>query len=305
MLPKAVTYEQLAAGAVEFQLYNRQTNALIPTDILRVGDHIEIREKETGGDESPYTIDKYDGARSEIVLTGDGQATRIWGLMGASFNDDIIAVRSFQIARTIAGDNFSLVTVEINGRMHLPYVEDGADKVPVNYNDGSFELAAGLNYPDSNPVFPLVKVIPGDDWNQGEGSKFTVPDFDNVEVKAVDTLEVSYAGDFETRAPWRFGQDGVFNLQDGSFIRVNGINRAIVVRNEIANFDDTAIALVGDAGNIYLHPNASLNAACDVNGSPETFKEMMHEEYGLDFGPDILVTDTSGGEDIQPFVWVS
>lgn len=302
LLPKAVTYEQLAAGAVEFQLYNRNTNALIPTGFLRVGDHIKIQEKETGGDESPYTIDRYNGASSEIVLTGDGQATRIWGLMGASFNDDVIVVRSFQIDRTIAGDTWKLVSVEINGRMYIPYIEDGTDKIPVNYLDGSFEKAATLNYPDSNSIFPLVKVIPANDLAEGESSKFTIPNFDNVEVKAVDTIEVSYDGDLETNAPWRFGQDGIFTVVNGSFIRVNGVNRAIIFENEVVGIDDLGMSLGSDTGNIYKHPNATLIASCEKLGIPANWKENMYEDFGLEFGPDILISENINGEDIQPFV---
>ena len=302
ILPKAVTYEQLAAGAVEFQLYNRNTNALIPTDILRVGDHIEIREKETGGDESPYTIDRYDGARSEIVLTGDGQATRIWGLMGASFNDSVHSIRTFAITRENGPDSLKFVYVEVDGKMYIPYILDGSDHVPVADVDGHFELMADNTYIVGNTVFPYLQVELEDDPNLGEGAIMKVPSIDNVTTEARHCIEVFYKAEYQNDYPWRYGQDGIFYLDQGWAIRVSGIWHAIVMENKCVNIDQSDhINLYDHAGGIYTAQNPKLIMDATVNEGIQEFKQDAEETYGITFGDDIEVAEAVDGDDPQPF----
>lgn len=302
ILPKAVTYEQLAAGAVEFQLYNRQTNALIPTDILRVGDHIEIREKETGGDESPYTIDKFDGARSEIVLTGDGQATRIWGLMGASFNDSVHSVRSFSIRRFVAGSDDKIVTVEIDGKMYLPAVKEGSDHLPINDVDGSFETLDGGNYIIGASVFPIIEVVLEDDPNYGEGARMKIPSIDNLTAEARDTIEVFFRQSYDNNEPWKYGQDGFFWLGGGWALRVNGEWRAISYNGKSVLYDGAMEVNINVAGSdIYRSPEAQLNMAIAEGDDINLFKEEASEDYGITFANDIIVNETTNGDNVQPF----
>lgn len=301
ILPKAVTYEQLAAGAVEFQLYNRQTNALIPTDILRVGDHIEIREKETGGDESPYTIDRYDGARSEIVLTGDGQATRIWGLMGASFDDSVHSVRTFSAAFESGGSTFKHVFVEIDGKMYLPGIKSGQDYIPINDVDGNFEEMDGSNYITGGSVFPIIPVTLEDDPNLGEGAIMVISSIDNIRTYARDCIEIFYKESYQNDEPWKHGQDGLFYLGEGWGIRVNGIWHAVelggysvILLNSNVNLDN--------GENVYVTSNPSLSMDAEASGTNiEDWKESIEEEFGITFGSNILVTEQSDGDNVQPF----
>lgn len=303
ILPKAVTYEQLAAGAVEFQLYNRQTNALIPTDILRVGDHIEIREKETGGDESPYTIDRYDGARSEIVLTGDGQATRIWGLMGASFNDSVHSVRTFFITREIAGDTHKLVNVEVDGKMYIPFVKEGNENVPIGMNDGEFYPDLDFSVGGLETVFPFIEVVIENSQSQGDGYALKIPSIDNITTLANDAIEVIYDGEYEENTPWKYGQDGIFNTFRGNFIRVNGVNRLITIENRAASIANLKASLGQTGGNIYTVNNATLKMEVAPEWDIETAKQNMLDNWGLEFGEDIIVSESIDMDVIQPFIF--
>lgn len=305
ILPKPMTYAQILAGGVSFQLYNKSTNAVVPTSVSDGGGYIEITEDATSDHNTIYKIDQFVGAVSEITLYTEGDSAKTYALLGASQNEDVISVRSFQINRTIASVPWQIVTVEINGKMYIPYTEDGGDKYPVNYNLAKFKHITDLAYIDSNSVFPLVKVILADDLADGYSSKFTIPEFRNVQVKADDTIEVSYTGDYKTQAPWRFGQDGIFNTGDGAFLRVNGINRAIIWQNEAVSVEDLGMSLHSDTGNIYEHPDASLIASVDVNGDPADYKRGMQETFGIEFGQDILVAENINGENIQPFVFLN
>lgn len=302
ILPKAVTYEQLAAGAVEFQLYNRNTNALIPTDILRVGDHIEIREKETGGDESPYTIDRYDGARSEITLTGDGQATRIWGLMGAAFNDSIHSIRTFCYGREIAGNTYKVVNVEIDGKMYLPGVRSGQDYTPINDVDGNFETIEDLTYIKEASVFPVIEVVLEDDPQLGQGAIMRVPTIGNITTLSRDCIEVIFKEEYDNDEPWRFGQDGIFQLNAGIAIRVNGIWHAIEHNGNSVEFNVAlGVNMANTNGDIYTTavPQLQMDVA---DGDPiNSFKEAAEENFGIQFAENIVVAEMIDGDNIQPF----
>ena len=303
ILPKAVTYEQLAAGAVEFQLYNRQNNALIPTDILRVGDHIEIREKETGGDESPYTIDKYDGARSEIVLTGDGQATRIWGLMGASFNDSVHSVRTFSLNREFGQNNYKFVAVEIDGKIYLPGVASGPDILPVVEVDGHFETYHDASYIDGGSIFPLITVVLENDPNLGEGSIMKIPTFDNITTEARNCIEIFYKEEYDNDEPWKYGQDGIFYIAQYWAMRVNGIWHAIAKDGKAVIIGPALQMGMGTGGSdIYKNPSAGIVCDCELSINVETYKENVEAEYGITFAEDILVTEMVDGDNFQPFV---
>lgn len=305
ILPKAVTYEQLAAGAVEFQLYNRQTNALIPTDILRVGDHIEIREKETGGDESPYTIDRYDGAKSEIALTGDGQATRIWGLMGAAFNDSIHSIRTFSFTREIAGDTYKIVSVEYDGKMYIPCIKANADFHPVIDIDGNFNEMYDGNYIKEGSAFPVVEVLLEDDPVLGQGAIMKIPSFGNITTESRNCIEIWYKAEYNNDEPWKYGQDGFFWLGAAWAVRTNGEWHAIEHNGQAVELDQADSVNMGDGGiDIYTTPDAGLILDAIDSGTIQQFKEDAETEFGITWSNNISVVNVADGDNMQPFTTI-
>lgn len=296
-----MSYQQLLAGGLTFQLYNKQTNSIIPSSISDGGGYLEIVEDADDSHDTIYKIDQFAGAKTEITLYTEGQSAATYALMAVSQNEGIHSIRTFSAAFEVAGDTVKNVFVEIDGKMYLPGIKSGQDYIPINDVDGQFEEMAVSSYITGGSVFPFIPVTLEDDPNLGEGAIMVIPSIDNIRTYARDCIEIFYKESYQNDEPWKYGQDGFFYLGDGWAIRVNGIWHAIA--------DDlyTVLMMSGaanlkDSEDIYKTANPSLVMDVESSGINLTsWKTEKEEDFGITFGNDIPVVEKVDGDNVQPF----
>ena len=296
-----MTYAQILAGAVSFQLYNKSTNAVVPTSISDGGGYIEITEDATRDHNTVYKIDQFNGAVSEITLYTEGDSAKTFALLGASFDDSLHTIRTFSAAYEMGGDTYKYVFVEIDGKMYLPGIKSEADFRPINYVDGRFEVNQDTSYIKGGSVFPIIEAVLED----GEGTKMKVPSIDNIEAEASDCIEIVYKEEYNNDEPWRYGQDGFFYLGDGWAIRVNGVWHAIVAENEGDLYSLLVLsgaANLEDSEDIYKTANPSLVMDAEPSGtSLSSWKTEKESDFGITFANDIPLVRKNDGDNLQPF----
>lgn len=297
-----MSYQQLLAGGLTFQLYNKQTNSIIPSSISDGGGYLEIVEDADDSHDTIYKIDQFAGSKTEITLYTEGQSAATYALMAVSQNEGIHSIRTFSIAHEITGDTYKYVTVEIDGKMYLPGIRNGNDLIPINEVDGNFEEMPNANYIDGGSVFPLIEVTLEDDPNLGEGAIMKIPSFGNITTEARNCIEVIFKQSYSNDEPWKYGQDGFFWLESGWALRVNGEWRAISLNGKTVVYDGADGVNINVAGSdIYKSPSAELNMVVAENNDINLFKEMAAEEWGITFANDINVSETTDGDNVQPF----
>lgn len=302
ILPKPMTYAQILAGAVSFQLYNKSTNAVVPTSISDGGGYIEITEDATSDHNTVYKIDQFNGAVSEITLYTEGDSAKTYALLGASFDENVHSVRTFSIDQVFGDDTYNFISVEIDGKMYLPGIRSESDILPVIGVNGRFEEFADGNYIEDSSVFPVIDVILEDDPSLGEGAIMKIPSFGNITTEARNCIKIVYKRNYDNDEPWRYGQDGIFFTEHGAFIRVNGINHLIVLGEESIGLGAPGASMAGDDGDIYTSQNPQLIIDCENLEQKETAKRNIEDEFGITFGEDILVADNTDGDNVQPFI---
>lgn len=296
-----MTYAQILAGGLSFQLYNKSTNAVVPTSVSDGGGYIEITEDATSDHNTVYKIDHFVGAVSEITLYTEGDSAKTYALLGASFDDSAHSIRTFSAAYQTGADTYKYVFVEIDGKMYLPGVKSGEDFQPINDANGRFEVIEDTSYIKGNSVFPIIEVVIEDDQEIGEGAKMKVPSIDNIEAEADNCIEIIYKEEYNNDEPWRYNQDGFFYLGDGWAIRINGVWHAI------ANNVYTIVMLssatnLENSEDIYKTANPSLVMDVESSGTNLTsWKTEKESEFGITFANDIPVVRQSDGDNLQPF----
>lgn len=298
-----MSYQQLLAGGLTFQLYNKQTNTIIPSSISDGGGYLEIVEDADDSHDTIYKIDQFAGAKTEITLYTEGQSAATFALMAVSQNEGVHSVRTFCIAHEISGDTYKYVSVEIDGKMYLPGIRNGNDLIPINDNDGNFEEMPNANYIDGGSVFPLIEVTLEDDPNLGEGAIMKIPSVGNITTEARHCIEIFYKDAYSNDQPWRYGQDGFFYIDGGWCLRVNGIWHPIEFNGKAVNIDTAeAINILGDGTDIYRNPTDELVMDVTASTGIDQWIESVEAEYGINFGDSYIVSETRDGDNIQPFV---
>lgn len=296
-----MTYAQILAGAVSFQLYNKSTNAVVPTSISDGDGYIEITEDATSDHNTIYKIDQFNGAVSEITLYTEGDSAKTYALLGASFDDSLHTIRTFSAAYDGGSDAMKYVFVEIDGKMYLPGVKSGDDYMSIKEVDGRFEVNQDTSYIKGGSVFPIIEVVLED----GDGAKMKVPSIDNIEAKASDCIEIVYKEEYNNDEPWRYGQDGFFYLGDGWAIRINGVWHAIASGTEGNLYSILVLsgaANLEDSEDIYKTANPSLVMDAEASGtSLSSWKTEKESDFSITFANDIPLVRKSDGDNLQPF----
>lgn len=300
-----MSYQQLLAGGLTFQLYNKQTNTIIPSSISDGDGYLEIVEDATDSHDTIYKIDQFAGAKTEITLYTEGQSAATYALMAVSQNEGVHSVRSFNIAREINGDTWRLVSLEIDGKMYIPTVLAEGDHCMVNMNDASFEPAFDFPVDGYDTVFPFIDVQLKNDEQLGDGYAMVIPSLGNIETASDDSIWLAYKETYENDEPWKYGQDGIFATIYGAFIRINGVNHLITKLGGSVDINNTNISVTEANQTIYTNGNHSLRADVETNVDIAIAKERMSAELGLTFGSDIEIGESVDADCIQPFAIIS
>lgn len=294
-----MTYAQILAGGVSFQLYNKSTNAVVPTSISDGGGYIEITEDATSDHNTIYKIDQFNGAVSEITLYTEGESAKTYALLGASQNEDVVAVRLFTQPTSWNGGEVNIVYAEINGKLYIPYVEDDQDWIRLNAVSPGIETVEDDNINGFSMLFPKTKVEIVESTIPGVYDSIKFLEFNDATANINRANEVVYKESYDGDEPWRFGQDGYFEGMYLSFVRINGINHAIVIDGTAASPEDPGIHPVGSEQNVYNTPGIKLECAWSAGSPIAQAKANETEEYGLEFGNDLeavngVLADVSG-----------
>lgn len=291
-----MTYAQILAGGVSFQLYNKTTNAVVPTSVSDGGGYIEITEDATSDHNTIYKIDQFVGAVSEITLYTEGDSAKTYALLGASQNEDVVAIRLFETETIISGESTYFVYAEINGKMYIPYIKSEDAEFRIRTSGTEIVSTDVFELTNMETVFPKTKVTILEN-----GGIVQFDEFNNTRVQSTERVYVVYEEDFSTNDPWKYGQDGFFATEYGIMLRVNGIWHMLAWNGSSCSVESPGINLYGGGSNIYKETNPQLIADVVSSTPLAEAKQNLTESFGITFGEDIIVADNRDGEGIEPF----
>lgn len=294
-----MTYAQILAGAVSFQLYNKSTNAVVPTSVSDGGGYIEITEDATSDHNTVYKIDQFNGAVSEITLYTEGDSAKTYALLGASYNEGVHSIRGF---RCSLETDYSYVVLEIDGRIYLPYSTSDQYEKLINWNNTLFESNGEIEMAGFIPMIPKVAVEINADFDE-----LTIPSFDNLTIGSDELTEITNAqGIINNKI------DGVIFTPDGIVICVNGVykllstngaNVAVSVTPSRAGWQ--AVDRSHNVTTIYDSSLSGIEYEGDVvtdGGTLELAKQDIEDEYGITIA-DGYFTCNEAGADGMPAIW--
>lgn len=299
-----MTYAQILAGGVSFQLYNKSTNAVVPTSISDGDGYIEITEDATSDHNTIYKIDQFVGAVSEITLYTEGDSAKTYALLGASQNEDVVAVRLFTQAISWAGGEINVVYAEVNGKLYIPYVEDGEDWKRLNAVSPGIETVEDDNINGFGMLFPKTKVEIVESTTPGVTDSIKFLQFNDTTANISSANAVIYKNSYDGDEPWRFGQDGLFTTVYGIFIRVNGTNHMISLNGSTFDIAEYGIFCQNSENGVYNVAEPIIEGSFDENMAVESAKNNLNNEYGLTFGDNITANRGSIGDVISPFEYI-
>lgn len=296
-----MTYAQILAGGVSFQLYNKSTNAVVPTSISDGDGYIEITEDATSDHNTIYKIDEFVGAVSEITLYTEGDSAKTYALLGASQNEDVNAIRLFTQTQSFGGESKKFVFAEINGRLYIPYVGGENSELRIVDTGQAFYADPDTDMWGFATLFPKTSVEIVRDEQQDEDTIIRFKAFKDNEANYADTIRVVYREEYDGNEPWRFGQDGWFNTPNFGFIRINGVNHMANFNGKAGLKEDFGIALADGSSQIYGPGPIILSNSWAEGQEINIAKANALEDYGLTFGEDVQVVDGSLADVVAPF----
>lgn len=301
ILPKPMTYAQILAGGVSFQLYNKSTNAVVPTSISDGDGYIEITEDATSDHNTIYKIDQFVGAVSEITLYTEGDSAKTYALLGASQNEDVVAIRLFTQTIDWQSGEANIVYAEINGKLYIPYVEDGEDWKRLNAVSPGIETVEDDNINGFPTLFPKTKVEIVESATPGIIDSIKFLQFNDTTANISGANEVVYKETYDGDEPWRFGQDGLFATEDGVFIRINGTNHMIGLRGNSVGINDLGLFCQNSENGVYDVAEPIIEGSLTEIQLIENAKVSLNNTYGLSFGDNITGYNEDIGDVVGPF----
>lgn len=299
-----MTYAQILAGGVSFQLYNKSTNAVVPTSISDGGGYIEITEDATSDHNTIYKIDQFNGAVSEITLYTEGDSAKTYALLGASQNEDVVAVRVFSASNVQLFDETTFLYLEVNGKLYIPYVDVDGNMRRVGKMGSTIEAIEDSDINGFSTLFPKTKVEIVENPQTGALDYMRLNEFKNTLADGINTLEIQYNVGGPDEAPWSFGQDGFFRTTSGSFIRINGTNHMLALNGKTVNASDFGVFCQGSENGVYNVAAPIIEGEWEEVDDLEMMKQRLEEELGLSFGNDITAVNGAIGDTWSPFEYI-
>lgn len=296
-----MTYAQILAGGVSFQLYNKSTNAVVPTSVSDGGGYIEITEDATSDHNTIYKIDQFVGAVSEITLYTEGDSAKTYALLGASQNEDVVAIRLFTQTQPFGGESKKFVFAEINGRLYIPYVGGENSELRIVDTGQAFYADPDTDMWGFSTLFPKTRVEIVHDEQQAEDTIIRFKAFKDNEANYANTIEVVYREEYDGNEPWRFGQDGVFKVGDYYVIRLDGKFDLLATGSQSAKLLELGLISPDNPNGIYDidHPT--------INGDVTNFQPIgqaiaeLQETYGIVIEHVLNISQGTIGEIVNPF----
>lgn len=299
-----MTYAQILAGGVSFQLYNKSTNAVVPTSVSDGDGYIEITEDATSDRNTIYKIDQFVGAVSEITLYTEGDSAKTYALLGASQNEDVIAIRLFTQAISWAGGEVNVVYAEVNGKLYIPYVEDGADWKRLNAVSPGIETVENDNINGFGMLFPKTKVEIVESTTPGINDSIKFLQFNDTIANISGANEVVYKESYDGDEPWRFGQDGLFVMGAYTAIRKNGEWYLLTNNNMACQLDDLGTFCENSENGIYNVEEPQISGAFSSDESAEAAKNTIRDTYGIDMQKEMAITGRVIADTLSPFEYI-
>lgn len=301
ILPKPMTYAQILAGGVSFQLYNKSTNAVVPTSVSDGGGYIEITEDATSDHNTIYKIDQFAGAVSEITLYTEGDSAKTYALLGASQNKDVVDIRLFTQTTDWQEGEINIVYAEVNGKLYIPYVEDGEDGKRLNAVSPGIETVEDDNIKGFPSLFPKTRVEIIESTTTGINDSIKFLEFNDATANISSANQVVYKNSYDGDEPWRFGQDGLFVIGSFAAIRKNG-EWYILARNDLAcQLDEFGAFCVNSENGIYNVEEPQISGQFASDETIVAAKNTIRNTYGIDIQKEMAVTGTLIGEVQAPF----
>lgn len=304
MLPKPMTYAQILAGGVSFQLYNKSTNAVVPTSVSDGGGYIEITEDATSDHNTIYKIDQFEGAVSEITLYTEGDSAKTYALLGASQNEDVVAVRLFTLATSWEEGEINVVYAEINGKLYIPYVEDGEDWRRLNAVSPGIENVEDDNINGFSMLFPKTKVEIVESTTPGLNDSIKFLQFNDAIANISSANEIVYKESYDGDEPWRFGQDGLFVMGSYTTIRKNGEWYLLTNNNQACQLDELGTFCENSENGIYNVENPQISGAFSSDESAVAAKNTIRDTYGIDIQKEMTITGAIIADVSSPFEYI-
>lgn len=299
-----MTYAQILAGGVSFQLYNKSTNAVVPTSVSDGDGYIKITEDATSDHNTVYKIDQFNGALSEITLYTEGDSAKTYALLGASQNEDVVAIRLFTQAIDWQGGEVNVVYAEVNGKLYIPYVEDGEDWKRLNAVSPVIGTVEDDNINGFSMLFPKTKVEIVESTTPGITDSIKFLQFNDTTINISSANAVVYKNSYDGDEPWRFGQDGLFTTIYGIFIRINGTNHLITFNGNSVDIAENYIFCQNSENGVYSVAEPTIKGSFKENTSAENAKDSLYHENDLTFGEDITANNGTNGDVISPFEYI-
>lgn len=295
-----MTYAQILAGGVSFQLYNKSTNAVVPTSVSDGGGYIEITEDATSDHNTIYKIDQFNGAVSEITLYTEGDSAKTYALLGASQNEDVVAIRLFTQAIEWQGGEVNVVYAEINGKLYIPYVEDGMDWKRLNAVSPGIETVEDDNINGFSMLFPKTKVEIVESTTPGINDSIKFLQFNDTTANISSANEIVYKETYDGDEPWRFGQDGWFQAAE-TVMRINGKWYLVANETNAMDTDEAGAFVVDHPDGVYSTANPKISMMYSLGNPIELAIQRLREVNGIEITGTIEVIEQTMADVISPF----
>ena len=295
-----MTYAQILAGGVSFQLYNKSTNAVVPTSVSDGGGYIEITEDATSDHNTIYKIDQFVGAVSEITLYTEGDSAKTYALLGASQNEDVVAIRLFTQAIEWQGGEVNVVYAEVNGKLYVPYVEDNGDWKRLNAVSPGIETVEDDNINGFPMLFPKTKVEIVETATPGCIDSIKFLQFNDTTANISGANAVVYKDSYDGDEPWRFGQDGWFQAAE-VVIRINGKWYLVANETNALEVSEYGTYVNESTDGVYSVANPTLAMDYALGDPIELAIQRLREVNGIEISGTIKVTRQDQAEVISPF----
>lgn len=299
-----MTYAQILAGGVSFQLYNKSTNAVVPTSISDGDGYIEITEDATSSHNTIYKIDEFVGAVSEITLYTEGDSAKTYALLGASQNEDVVTIRLFTQAISWAGGEVNVVYAEVNGKLYIPYVEDGEDWKRLNAVSPGIETIEDDNINGFSMLFPKTKVEIVESTTPGVTDSIKFLQFNDTTANISGANEVVYKKSYDGDEPWRFGQDGLFIIGAWACIRKNGEWYLMTRNDKAAQLDELNTFCVNSENGIYDTEEPQISGTYSFDDQAILAKNTIRDTYGIDIQKEMTASENVIGDVMSPFEYI-
>lgn len=299
-----MTYAQILAGGVSFQLYNKSTNAVVPTSISDGGGYIEITEDATSDHNTIYKIDQFVGAVSEITLYTEGDSAKTYALLGASQNEDVVVVRLFTQAISWQGGEINVVYAEINGKLYVPYVEDNGDWKRLNAVSPGIETVEDDNINGFYMLFPKTKVEIVESTTPGVTDSIKFLQFNDTTANISDANEVVYKESYDGDEPWRFGQDGFFTIGKYSALRIKGEFYLITQQGFAGELNELGVFVENSENGVYDVQTPEIAGDFSTEDSKILAKETILRDFGIDIQKELIVSETIIADVASPFEYI-